>query len=80
MSSVTEDIKVKACSIVLSKIDFADEMSKEEVLKLIDDVITALPERKELTLEETLMLRKEVYNSIKKYDVIQEELKFKRRK
>ncbi len=74
MSSVTEDIKVKACSIVLSKIDFADEMSKEEVLKLIDDVITALPERKELTLEETLMLRKEVYNSIKKYDVIQEYL------
>ncbi len=74
MSNVTEDIKVKACSIVLSKIDFADEMSKEEVLKLIDDVITALPERKELTLEETLMLRKEVYNSIKKYDVIQEYL------
>lgn len=74
MSSVTENIKVKACSIVLSKIDFADEMSKEEVLKLIDDVITALPERKELTLEETLMLRKEVYNSIKKYDVIQEYL------
>ena len=74
MSSVTEEIKVKACSIVLSKIDFADEMSKEEVLKLIDDVITALPERKELTLEETLMLRKEVYNSIKKYDVIQEYL------
>ncbi|MBO4615957.1 MAG: CpaF family protein [Lachnospiraceae bacterium] len=74
MSSVTEDIKVKACGIVLSKIDFADEMSKEEVLKLIDDVITALPERKELTLEETLMLRKEVYNSIKKYDVIQEYL------
>ena len=74
MSSVMENIKVKACSIVLSKIDFADEMSKEEVLKLIDDVITALPERKELTLEETLMLRKEVYNSIKKYDVIQEYL------
>lgn len=74
MSNVIEDIKLKACGLVLNKIDFADEMSKEEVLKLVDDVITALPERKELTLEETLMLRKEVYNSIKKYDVIQEYL------
>ena len=74
MSNVIEDIKLKACGLVLNKIDFTDEMSKEEVLKLVDDVITALPERKELTLEETLMLRKEVYNSIKKYDVIQEYL------
>ncbi|MBR5994152.1 MAG: CpaF family protein [Lachnospiraceae bacterium] len=74
MSNVIEDIKLKACGLVLNKIDFADEMSKEEVLKLVDDVITVLPERKELTLEETLMLRKEVYNSIKKYDVIQEYL------
>ena len=72
MVKETSDIKSRVCSLVLRSMDFADELSEEEVLKAIDDTITTLPEREVLTLEEILELRKEVYNSIKKFDVIQE--------
>ena len=74
MSNAIEEIKAKTCGIVLSKMNFADEMTGEEVLKLIDDVITSLPERKTLALDEILTLRTEVFNSIKRFDVIQEYL------
>ncbi|MBR6308546.1 MAG: CpaF family protein [Lachnospiraceae bacterium] len=74
MNNLPEDIKTKVYGTVLSKMNFSDEMTEEEVLKLIDDVITAFPERKMLTIDEILALRKEVYNSIKKFDVIQEYL------
>lgn len=66
------EIKATICRRVLGRMDFSDELSEEEVLKTIDDIITSLPERGELSLEEILGLRKEVFNSIRKYDVIQE--------
>ncbi len=80
MAKEIGEIKNRICNMVLQKIDFSDELSEEEVLKCVDDIITSLPERESMSLEEILSLRKEVYNSIKRYDVIQEELKFKRRK
>lgn len=74
MAKEIEEIKNRICNMVLQKMDFSDELSEEEVLKSVDDIITSLPERERMSLEEILDLRKEVYNSIKKYDVIQEYL------
>ncbi len=74
MAKGIEEIKNRICNMVLQKMDFSDELSEEEVLKSVDDIITSLPERESMSLEEILDLRKEVYNSIKKYDVIQEYL------
>lgn len=74
MAKEIGEIKNRICNMVLQKIDFSDELSEEEVLKSVDDIITSLPERESMSLEEILDLRKEVYNSIKKYDVIQEYL------
>lgn len=74
MAKEIEEIKNRICNMVLQKMDFSDELSEEEVLKSVDDIITSLPERESMSLEEILDLRKEVYNSIKKYDVIQEYL------
>ena len=74
MAKEIGEIKNRICNMVLEKMDFSDELSEEEVLKSVDDIITSLPERESMSLEEILDLRKEVYNSIKKYDVIQEYL------
>lgn len=74
MAKEIGEIKNRICNMVLQKMDFSDELSEEEVLKSVDDIITSLPERESMSLEEILNLRKEVYNSIKKYDVIQEYL------
>ena len=74
MAKEIGEIKNRICNMVLYKIDFSDELSEEEVLKCVDDIITSLPERESMSLEEILSLRKEVYNSIKRYDVIQEYL------
>ncbi|MCR5722085.1 MAG: CpaF family protein [Lachnospiraceae bacterium] len=74
MAKEIGEIKNRICNMVLQKIDFSDELSEEEVLKCVDDIITSLPERESMSLEEILSLRKEVYNSIKRYDVIQEYL------
>ena len=68
------EIKNRICNMVLRKMDFSDDLSEEEVLKSVDDIIISLPERENMPLEEILNLRKEVYNSIKRYDVIQEYL------
>ena len=74
MAKEIGEIKNRICNMVLQKMDFSDELSEEEVLKSVDDIITSMPERESMSLEEILDLRKEVYNSIKKYDVIQEYL------
>lgn len=74
MTKEIAQVKSRICNMVLQKMDFSDELSEEEVLKTVDDIITSLPERENMPLEEILNLRKEVYNSIKKYDVIQEYL------
>lgn len=74
MAKEIGEIKNRICNMVLQKMDFSDELSEEEVLKCVDDIIISLPERESMSLEEILSLRKEVYNSIKRYDVIQEYL------
>ena len=48
------EIKSILCNRVLHGIDFSDELSEEEVLKAIDDTITSLPEREQMSLEEIL--------------------------
>ena len=74
MTKEFAELKNRICSQVLNRMDFSDELSEKEVLKEIDEAITSLPERGNLSIDEILAMRKEVYNSIKKYDVIQEYL------
>lgn len=67
-----ETMKARIGGRVIKEIDFTEELSGEEMYRIIDDIITSDPERKNLSIDEVLTLRREVYNSIKKYDVIQE--------
>lgn len=72
METDAEALKKKVCSLVVEDMDFSREMSEEEILRAIDDVIMNLPERERLSLKEVLGLRTESFYSLRKYDVIQE--------
>ena len=80
MQTTFDEAKKKICNLVVNEMDFTKEMSEEEVYKAIDDVMVKFPDRMEFSLPEVILLRNETFNSLRKYDAIQEELKFKRRK
>lgn len=69
-----EKLKEKVGQLVVDQMDFTRDMSEAEILAIIDDILTGLSDRSDYTLSEILSLRKEVYNSLRKYDVIQEYL------
>lgn len=70
----TENLKRDISAQVLERVDFSRQISEAEVFECIDDVLMMHEERKTLTIAETLKLRKDVFNSLKKFDVIQDYL------
>lgn len=74
MVSRLEALKEKVCKAVVSEMDFTRQMPDEEIYRIIDDVLTMLPERYDESLANIINLRIEVFNSLRKYDVIQEYL------
>lgn len=69
-----EALKEKVCKAVVNEMDFTRQMPDEEIFRIIDDVLTMLPERYDESLANIINLRIEVFNSLRKYDVIQEYL------
>jgi len=70
----TERLKKEICDMVVSAIDFSKEMTEEEIYELIDNAITSKDEKRYFKLNEILKLRQEVFNSIKRFDVLQQYL------
>jgi len=69
-----EAAKKQICMLVVEGMDFEKEMSEEEIYESIDNALMRFEYRDNLSLTEELILRNEAYNSLRKYDVIQEYL------
>ena len=69
-----EKTKEKVRSLVVEHMDFSKETGDEEVFGLIDDMLLLLPEKASISLPERVKLRREIYYSLKKLDIIQEYL------
>lgn len=67
-----EDVKSRICELVRERIDYHSEATDEEIYELIDDIMIMQPERWSWSLEETLRIRQEAFNSLLKYDALQE--------
>lgn len=74
MNKDFEIAKRKVCSLVVSDLDFSKEMNETEIYRAIDDALMNLPEKTQLSLPEAILLRTEAFNSLKRYDAIQEYL------
>lgn len=71
METEAELYRMELCRQVVGSMDFTREMSDEEVLKLIDEVMLASAVRDKIDLSDRLKLRTQVFNSLRKLDVIQ---------
>ena len=56
----------------IKKLDVSTKISDDEVLEQIDDVIVRYVKRKYISMEEKTKLRLELFNSMRKLDVLQE--------
>ena len=56
----------------IKKLDVSTKISDDEVLEQIDDVIVRYGKRKYISMEEKTKLRLELFNSMRKLDVLQE--------
>jgi len=69
-----EAAKKQICRLVVDGMDFEREMTEEEIYEAIDNALMRFEDRDNLSLTDELILRNEAYNSLRKYDVIQEYL------
>lgn len=69
-----EAAKKQICRLVVDDMDFEREMTEEEIYEAIDNALMRFEDRDNLSLTDELILRNEAYNSLRKYDVIQEYL------
>lgn len=69
-----EAAKKQICKLVVDGMDFEREMTEEEIYEAIDNALMRFEDRDNLSLTDELILRNEAYNSLRKYDVIQEYL------
>ena len=69
-----ESAKKQICALVVDEMDFEREMTDFEIFEAIDNALMKFEGRESLSLTEELALRNEAYNSLRKYDVIQEYL------
>ncbi|TCL54277.1 pilus assembly protein CpaF [Kineothrix alysoides] len=67
-----DEIKNKLKVLVLERIDFSREMPDEEIKDVIDELIIGESKRRPIGLEERKHLRKELFYSIRKLDILQE--------
>ncbi len=74
MNNSCELAKEQICTEVRDRLDYKSTVGDEEIYSLIDDVMVSIPERWNWSLEETLKIRQEAFNSLLKYDALQEYL------
>ncbi|MCR5309938.1 MAG: CpaF family protein [Lachnospiraceae bacterium] len=69
-----EEIKETIRAGVVVAMDFSRELTDEEVLSLIDEGILKFETRGSISLGERIRLKREIFNSLRKLDIIQEYL------
>ena len=70
--SILSDIKIKIKHNIIKQITSQRELADEQLVKLIDQEILSFGEVAFITIEQKVRLRKELYNSLRKLDVLQE--------
>ena len=59
-------------ALLMERLDLARELSDEEILEEIDDLILGRMREYCLSLKEKVQLRQELFHSVRKLDVLQE--------
>ncbi len=67
-----EDLKEQIRESILSESEGRGALTDEEVIGIIDRSIQRLSDKSFLSLKEKMILRKEIFHSIRKYDILQE--------
>lgn len=70
--SILSEIKIKIKHNIIKQITSQRELADEQLVKLIDQEILSFGEVAFITIEQKVRLRKELYNSLRKLDVLQE--------
>jgi pilus assembly protein CpaF len=58
--------------LVIKKIDLSRELQDEEILEVIDEILLTESKNRYLSLQDKRRLRKEIFNSIRRLDILQE--------
>lgn len=67
-----QNLKQELCEQVMKTVDLSRELSDEELLALIDETICMQVQGRYVSIREKLRLQKEIFNSIRRLDVLQE--------
>lgn len=67
-----KEIKADLRNEIIKKIDFSKDISDEEVEELIDEIIVRKSKVEFFTLEDKVRIRKDLFYSIRKLDILQE--------
>jgi pilus assembly protein CpaF len=67
-----DTLKKQLQEIVISKIDLSRELQDDEILEVIDDTLIASSKISYISMQEKRRLRKEIFNSIRRLDILQE--------
>lgn len=70
--SVLSEIKTRIKQNIMKQITSQRELADEQLVKLIDQEILGFSEVAFITIEQKVRLRKELYNSLRRLDVLQE--------
>lgn len=68
----TIDLKVRLKNIILENIDLTKELSEEEIFDIIDTTVVRETHGYYISLEDKMQLRMDIFNSIRRLDILQE--------
>ncbi len=67
-----EEVKKELQQLILTNIDLSREVGDEELLQMIDETVKKRAQQSYLSMKEKQRLRKDVFNAIRRLDVLQE--------
>jgi len=67
-----ETSKQKLQDMVIEKIDLSRELQDEEILEVIDEILLSKSRDSYISMQDKRRLRKEIFNSIRRLDILQE--------
>jgi pilus assembly protein CpaF len=67
-----DNLKQELKELVIKEIDLSKELKDEEILEVIDQVLITKSRQQYISLEDKKRLRKEIFNSIRRLDILQE--------
>lgn len=65
-------LKQRLQELVISKIDLSRELQDDEILEVIDEILLSGSRENYISMQDKRRLRKEIFNSIRRLDILQE--------